>query len=69
MKIFYVLTQYQYHWEMTLSKSHERKTFKRIKRQVDGKFMTKLLTLPTILDGETFRWRNKERFLIIKYKM
>ena len=49
-----------------MSKSHQRKTFKRIKKQITPEYLEKLMITPTIMKGETIRFGTSKFILELK---
>ena len=49
-----------------MSKSHQRKTFKRIKKQITPEYLEKLMMTPTIMKGETIRFGTSKFILELK---
>ena len=57
------MNQHKTYWELTLSMSHQKKSFKRIKKLTTSEYLEKLMMTPTVMKGETMRFDNLKLIL------
>ena len=48
--------QFDYHYELTPSQSHQKPTIKKIKRLTTAEYLEGMFMSPTVLNGEELRW-------------